>query len=100
MRASPVVMLHVHSKTRSRWLGPKSNSQSRHSARRVSTQRSAKALALAPDRRSDHADPSDAKTSIEGSGKLGVSVANEKADLRTLVGQAHHEVPRLLGDKG
>ena len=39
-------------------------------------------------------------TSIRRALPRGVSVANEKADLRALVGEAHHEVPRLLGDEG
>lgn len=59
-----------------------------------------------------HTDPKDAiempgaedqqpvPSQIRGAAELGVSVANENVDLRALVGEAHHEVPRLLGDKG
>src|SRR5438128_1107268 len=53
-----------------------------------------------PDWRAGHPDPFGYEDIIEGAGELGVSVADEKADLRALVREAHRKVPRLLGDEG
>jgi hypothetical protein len=76
----------------------KISSQSRHSRRRLPTQRSACAFARgARHRRPDHLDSLGAQDVVEGARELRVAVTHEEPERLLVLRELHQQVARLLG---